>query len=123
MNIEESLSSRLKTEVALVDGRVFPVKAPQGTAAPYIAYLKVSNKRYYTHSGFNGVSKARIQVSCFGKTYASSKSVADQVKEALESWARIGKVQTVFIENELDLFNEEVKTYHIPIDFLITYDE
>lgn len=122
--IEEDLYSYLSTYaglVALVDTRIYPLVGPQKVTAPYCTYQKISPGRMYSHSGFSGLSKPRMQVSCYGSTYAQVKAVAAQVIAAVEAWPGASNIQAAFVENELDMYDPETGLYHVPVDFFVQY--
>lgn len=125
MSIETALYTQLSSHAglsALVDNRIYPVLAPQNVALPFVAYFKVSNQREYTHQGYAGLSKVRMQISCYGDDYSDVKAVAIQVTAAMEVWpAAVTAVQAVFQDNETDIFEDGVMLYHIALDFFVWY--
>lgn len=123
--IEEDLYSHLSTFTgltALVGDRVYPVTAPQTVQAPFCVFFKVSDARIYSHQGFSGLERVRVQISCYAETYLEAKQVAEQVTAAMEAWLAANvKVQASFQENELDMYDSETGLYHVPVDFFIWY--
>lgn len=123
--IEEDLYSHLSTcagLTALVGTRVYPLMAPQKVTPPYCVYFKVSSVREYSHGGFSGLQRSRIQISCYGKTYPSVKAVAVQVIAAIESWQGVNvSVQSALPEDEIDIYHDESELFHTAIDFFAWY--
>lgn len=120
--IETALYSRLTTYApleALISTRVYAVAPPQDVVLPYCVCSKVSNQRQYSHDGYSSLQRPRIQVSCFATGYLIAKQIAEQVIAALESWPGADNVQAAFMENEIDLYEQDTKLYHVPVDFLI----
>ena len=101
----------------------YPLKAPQGVIPPYLTYAKVSNSRKYILSGYSGDSEARMQINCIGKTYSEAKLLAQQLIKTLETWPNANSIQSVFNENEIDMYDEDTGFYQIPVDFIINYKE
>lgn len=120
--LEKDLVGKLK-EVTLVNNKFYPLIAPEGTIPPYLVYSKVSSSRGYTLSGYNGTSTARMQISCYAKSYLEVKNVAQQVIKTLELWSNAKNIQGAFNENEIDMYDEETQLYHTPVDFIIDYKE
>jgi hypothetical protein len=128
--MERALYTRLSTYApltALVSTKIEPLIMPQGTVPPYITYTVISKPSTYSHSGKNRTVRARVQISCYGTTYASAKGVAAQVKAAMESWTS-ATVKRAFHENDFDshIAKEEkggVDLYHLPVDFFVNYYE
>lgn len=132
MLIEVALARQLLDTVnvtALVVDRVYPVRLPQGGDYPAITYSKVSGGRIRTMGSNEAAANPRVQVSCWGKTYADAKGLANAVRIALDRFSgTLGgsggvAVSAILLENELDLDDPETKLYHVPLDFLVWYTE
>jgi len=98
--------------------RVYGKTAPQNVIVPYILYFKTSPSRDYTHDGFSGLHRPRIQISCFANTYGQVKAMAKEVVEAVEAWS-----PPAFVAGEQDMFEEDTGLYHVPVDFFIHYED
>jgi len=85
---------------------------------PYIVFFVVSENRLYAHDGEVGLSRPRVQVSCFADTYTGAVDLAGEVIAELESWAEVSHAMQ---DNEQDLYEEDTGLYHIPLDFFIGY--
>ena len=117
MSFETALYSRLSSQLSSAVGtRIYPLVAPQKTTLPYLTYSKVSAVKQYTHSGSASLSNDRIQISVFSTGYLAGKTIAGAVVTALEGWST---AQAVFKANELDLYEDETKVFHIPVDFRV----
>ncbi len=119
--MEKTLFTKLKT-VTNVSNRVYPVLAPSGATLPYIVYRLVSPGRIYSHKGFGNLSQSRFQISVFSNTYDSAKATAKQVKDSIEGWEASG-VSSTFLASEMDLYEKDVKIYHISLDFIIWHNK
>jgi hypothetical protein len=124
MSIEEELQSLLSNHdglTAIVGDRIYPGgKAPQTITPPFLVHMKISDVREYSHQGFSGLSRMRIQVSCFAGMYVTVKTMAAMVTDIMESWSA-AKVQAVFREDEQDMYDETTAIFHIPLDFIVWY--
>lgn len=132
MLIEAAIAKQLlaNTGVAtLVGTRIYPVWLPQGCTYPAISYLKVSGSRVHTMGASEAGANPRVQISCWGRTYADVKSVASAVRAALDQFSgTLGgaggvSVQAIQLDNELDLIDPNSELYHVPMDFLTWYTE
>ena len=86
---ETRLTARLKAAAgvtALVGTKTFPVMAPDKTELPYITYQTISDQSINHATGATEGNRDRIQVDCWGATYAAAKALAEAVKEALKNW-------------------------------------
>lgn len=105
------------------------VKLKQGTAFPALTCQKISGPRVASKDGPAGLAHPRMQVSCWAKSYADAKAVAEQVRLALEGFSGIMggaggiKVDITLLENEVDFYEPETGIYHVPVDFLIWHRE
>jgi hypothetical protein len=77
MTIESIIYSKLASV-----GAAYPLSIPTGGTLPGMAYQFVSEVDYPSHSGA-GLVRRRLQVSCWGKTYAAAITLGDSVKVAL----------------------------------------
>lgn len=111
---------------ALVGSRVYPTPAPQNVVAPFITYQRISATR---RSGFGsdvGLVDARFQFDVIAATYISMRAVMDQLRQSLQrfrSAVSSPPVIDTFIENELDLYEDENDLHHGVLDALLHYQE
>ena len=86
---------------------------------PYIVFFVVSDDRLYAHDGAVGLSRPRVQVSCFDNSYKGVADLANEVKTQLESW---GDVSYAMQDTQQDLYEEDTEIYHIPLSFFVGYE-
>lgn len=67
----------------LVGTRIYPERAPEGAAAPFIVYSVVSNQPSDTKNG-TPIDEAQVEVFSVAKTYADTNTLADFVRTALD---------------------------------------
>jgi len=67
----------------LVGTRIYPERAPEGAAAPFIVYSVVSNQPSDTKNS-TPIDEAQLEVFSVAKTYADTNSLADFVRTALD---------------------------------------
>jgi len=101
-----------------VDRPGYPVVFPDKVTFPAWRYQRITGAPGVTHDGDSGVESVRIQVSCYGLTYAEVKAMAAQVKTALSGYSgAMGAYDTACrILNETDLYEAEGKLHHTAID-------
>lgn len=126
MSIESKLFDFLKTrdEITSIIGagdncKIYPVIVPQQIELPYLRIQKISNERIYSHNGYAGLQRARIQIDCFAKQYSEVKDLSEKVILALEVFSKVENIKGSFHANDLELWDEKAKVFHIPIDFWI----
>jgi len=71
---------------ALVGPRIHWVRLPQGLATPHVRLTLISGGLNYHYSGPDSVQGVRVQVDCFGDTYAAAKGVARAIETALSGF-------------------------------------
>jgi hypothetical protein len=107
---------------ALISSQLYRTKAPAGVSGSYCVLFRVSRVRRYSHDGYSGLTRYRLQISCFAPRDELAKQVAEQVTAAMEAWPSVNpNVQSCEHVGEQDLYESDVDMYHIPVDFLITY--
>jgi hypothetical protein len=128
--IETSLFTRLSGFgglSALVATRIYPMLLPQEPQYPAVTYAFVSGVPVAAMGADTGVTRKRLRVTAWSKTYAEMTSVADQVRLCLERWrGTVGGVviQDTYVDNDsLDLFDDISRVYYRPLDFILVHQE
>lgn len=91
--IEEAITDRLKSDgdvAGIVDDKVFPDVAPQGTAAPYIVYDLVESEQAASVQGLHNYVDSEFDFICIGITYKQTRELAKFVDLALTDWRDLG---------------------------------
>jgi len=115
----------------LVGPRITWATRPQASALPAIVLHKISGAPEYSDEGEAGLASARIQVDCWGPTYAAAKTVARQVMARLSgdgaAFNQDGiEFQAAFNEDGQDSFERGAggeDLYRHRLDFGIWYKE
>jgi len=131
MLVEQALQSKLAGEAtisALVGDRIYYVKAPQDVVKPYICIQKISQVKDCITTGKRYVN-ARFQISIFGTTYSSLKSIAAAIHTVLDKYSGLmGGSSGLWInnctyDNETDLgFDNDVELYGLAVDYILLYE-
>lgn len=113
---------------AVVGNRINPLRIPETSALPAIAYQVVSNRGNMTKSGPSKSDFTRVQVMIVATTYASAIAVGDLVRNAMEVTTPATfngvPVQVIEYDGEVHLADDNagfagVST--IGMDFIINY--
>ncbi len=129
MLIEQAIKTELLTVTALtalINDKLYYVKAPQDTEEPYVVFFKVSAPREHSLTGASGLATARFQFSIFSTTYQEAKQIAGYIQTALQGQNKIiggvgGVYANILYDNEQDLTEDEV--FHIIQEFIVLYNE
>jgi len=87
--MEEAIRTRLLATsgvTALVSQRVYCGSRPQGGTLPDIIINRISGAPVYTDDGESGLAQARLELDCWGTTYASAKNAARAVIASLSAF-------------------------------------
>lgn len=126
MSIETELTTYLKAHIATVTQRVYPLRLPDSPTLPALTYGKVSAAPEYAHDGPAGLTSERWQFSCWALTYAAARAIANEVKTHLSGYSGdMGALEigSIFVANEIDLYDPEPAIYHIAVDCIITHED
>ena len=123
--MEEALRTVLRSHAAiaaLVGTRVDWGIRPQATALPAICLTVISDAPVSHTMDGPGPSQARVQVDCFGASYASVKAVARAVRRRLDTYSD-ATFLGIFLAGARDLTDEDgVNTiHHVSMDFFVNY--
>lgn len=114
----------------LVGQRVF-FHVPQDTTYPLVRMQQIGGDHHHHTEGAAGLAQALMQIDCIGRLVADAKSVAEQVRLALQGWSGTQgstTFQSVLLLDQRDL-NEpdnqggETGHYAVSMDFMVSYVE
>jgi hypothetical protein len=112
--------------LAALDGRVYPVKAPQGTATPYVTYQRISDIPETAFGQDPGLSRMRLQLSSFDPDFDAMRTIAVRLKEWMQRWREVVgevEIQDTFIETDQDLWDEESSLHYNVLDVMLIHRE
>ena len=67
------------------NARIFPDRAKQGVALPYVVYIQAGGEQYLCHTGFNSIRQTILHVYSYGSTDAVANDLAEELKSAFEA--------------------------------------
>lgn len=126
--MEESLVALLLAHAplaSLVGNRIHWLRAPQGVGLPYVTLQVITRIADMTHSGPSGLNFARVQVDCYGLTYASVKAVSRAVEGRLSGYRGTRNATVfdgIFKEGERDSYEHDASPddlFRTSLDFTI----
>lgn len=130
MNIKKETAQRLLalTELtAITSTRIYRggrLPKDQALQPPHVIIWLLSKDRIYDHGGYTGLTEATLQISCFSRDPDEADTMARIVRQSMESWPTESvDIDSVFIEDESDFFEQETLIHHIPLDIKISYHE
>lgn len=86
---EAFLYQRLTSQTAvssLIGSRVYPLLAPAGTPLPLIVFQRTAVERPQSLTGNVGNPVVTLQLTTYGTSYTSVKSIARAVRLAVDGW-------------------------------------
>jgi hypothetical protein len=98
----------------LVDGRCYPLVMPQSPSYPSIVYARQASTPQYRLEGGASLTQVRMEVVCFARTYDEAKSLAEDIRAAMEGASFKGTM--IF---DMDLYEPDVKLYQVAMDFYV----
>lgn len=102
-------------------------ESPQGTLRPYVVLRVVSQARPLTQEGLRpGLVRSRVQVDCYGATYARGVVLARSVIAAVEG-RRAGRFALIAVDAVRDLTGPDSlgagAAHRRAVDLMIHYRE
>jgi hypothetical protein len=102
--------------VAIVVGRIFPGKLPQGVAVPALRYTVVSDVPQNSLQGFtSGLHRTRVQIDAYGKRYLDAQGLAKAVTGAVGSLTGQGLRSLPL--GQRDGYEDETELHRVSMDF------
>ncbi len=114
--IEQTLYSLLSAAPAvtsLTGQRIYPLQRPQGDTLPALVYQRVATTPVTSLSGDTGIDAVRLQIDCLAATYVQVKALADASRAAI-----VGGLRAI-TEMQLDLYDDETRTFRVTMDFRV----
>lgn len=128
--MQEALRAKLiadATVTSLVTSRIYWVTRPQNSSMPAIVLQTISDGRPQHLKGFDDLRDTRVQVDCWGTTYAQAKAMAEAViNAAVPESAGNGIIFNRAMVDAVDDGGEVVGTafaYRVRIDLIIWWQE
>lgn len=115
----------------LVSSRIYPMAVPQGAAMPAITYQQITDTKLHHHGDPDTLVVTRLQVDCWGETYAAASGLKKAVRLALDGYTGTvagRKIGNVIMENSTDIERQipgtdKLKRYGKSLDFIIVFNE
>ena len=82
--LEKAIYELLKTKAS---GRVYAMRAPQNSTAPFIVYQRVDSSRWRSINAPSGIGQATIQIDCYDSTVYGAKELAVDIEKLLDGYA------------------------------------
>jgi Protein of unknown function (DUF3168) len=108
---------------------IFPSIAIKEVTMPYIVYVQVSARPVTSFAGANRFTYGRWRLTCYGASYKSAKTLAENVKKALNGfqgmWSDGTYVGSCFLLSEADT-SEPVPhgtVFGVPLDFEFWFND
>lgn len=93
--------------------RIYPVIAPPEVTLPYIVYMRVAGGQINTLSGYATCENPLIQIDIISSSYSQVKTISDNVHSVLNTTTTFRAI----LQNDTDIFEEELESYRISMDF------
>lgn len=114
--IEEDIVAALAADptiTGLVGSRVYPLFRPQDDPLPAMVYQRLSTTPENALSGFSGLDLVRIQFSCYAKTIAEAKQLAQALRSAIDAATDLKGI-CVYEADERDA---DTRNFRVFVDF------
>ena len=109
----------------MVSARLYPERAPEGAAAPFIVYSIVSNQPSDSKNG-TPIDEAQVEVFSVASTYADTNKLADFVRAAVDRQStevlvdsELVKIESIQYTNEVTEVDTDKNLYVAVQDYTI----
>ena len=107
---------------ALIGNRLYPGWFPENVVYPAVAYLAASDVSHHDLA----VAYPRYQFSCMSPRYLEAKTVAAEIRNALQRFkGNMGGTRVIqgVWDGAREIYEPDTKLYHIATDFKMIYRE
>ena len=123
MSLEVRVYSHLTgstTVTGITDTRVYPVTLPEDVDYEAITYRTISEVTDQLMS-VEGSRATRVEITSYGETATESQTLGAAVRARMSRWSSSTgspNVLATFIDNEVDLYDPETKTFGRALDVI-----
>ena len=98
----------------LVEGRIYPVIAPQGTTEDFIVWRRVGGDPLAVLSGAS-ISRqyVNVQIDCLAEKYDRASDIADAVRAAIKAGSAAFKGNA---RVPVDLYEQEARLHRVVVE-------
>jgi hypothetical protein len=111
-----ALLSSTTSITAITGPRIYPLQLPQDPTLPAIEYSFIGGSSSPTFTT-RGNKRYRVQIDCWGNTYAEAVTLRSAVKDALDGYSD-GQMSILLISPR-DFFDHELLQYRAMAEFYI----
>ena len=115
--IESNVVAVIET-VAGLDGKVYPLTAPEKGSLPYVVYVSSGSTEDDSLSGWISSYDTEMEINILHRTYKAMKALSGSVTEALKRFTG-GAVHIE--ENQPELYEPEIHAYRKIIQLKIQH--
>lgn len=127
--IEDALFSRLSQDApltALINGRVYPLQAPQGVVSPYLVFLKVVEMASGTYCAQDPMVRDLFQFDSYAKGFKQVLGIAKAVRDSLIDFRGAMDdihVASIRLDNETQLVESEPGLFRVSTSLFIWHGD
>jgi hypothetical protein len=106
----------------LVSTRIYPIKAPQPIATPFIVYRQITQNTDYLLNGTIELAEVIIQITSCSTTLSNAIDISNAVFTAMNlaaSGSGQYSIKKIFHENQQNGYYEDENLYYVRDDFSI----
>lgn len=132
VNFEAALTQELKTNIAALENRVYPLAAPEanaGQGVPYLIYGSSEGLRDKTYDGYLKSKAVQCELNIIAERYSDMKAITKQVVALLIGFERrqIGTggplIQELTYQQPVELYENQPKLYRCVVECTVYFNE
>lgn len=115
------LVSTILTTIESSYGKIYPNKAPQKAATPYLVQFQVSNDPEATKDTTSIADHIRWQISIFSNTYREAQTISEAIRNLLDGYTGSNS-DTEILDTEFTgeymLYEEDARLHHLALEYM-----
>jgi len=130
MNGHKVIHDRLNQFTGLTDlvgTRIYPLVMPDKPQYPAVTFHVIASSSEKGSTSDPAMMKCIVQVTAWDKTLLGARTVADQIRKALDRYRNVTlngvKVDDCIFEGDQDLYDPEPKIFYVPVTFRLHFRE
>lgn len=117
--LEQNLKSVLSAQpaiTALIGSRSYPVLLPEDSKLPALTFQIVGSSSGQTLTT-GGMSRVRVQLDCWGSTYADAVTLREAVSSSLDGYQDVNI--TALVLSKIDYYERDALQYRATVELYL----
>lgn len=108
---------------SILNGKIYPIRVPQGKDPPCVACLIASNRPNHCKNGTERLDQLSFTVLIFSLKYSELSTISERIRTVLDGYEGVseGKEIGILFQDQYEQLDEDSKLFLNQMEFEVTY--